>query len=339
MKILFTLLVCFFVFNAPAFAGVNENRRLFTAIENHDFKEIEMALNAGADINGQNPDAKINQTPMQLVAQLSLYDGYNLVQLAEFLLGRGAKINKFDKILFLPISGGNAPLVKLLVENGAHINMKIEGFTPHQIALKYNQDQIAKYLEEKGAVITPHKVALQTQLIQAVSDKDISKLDALLAAGSDINKDDGTGRTALLQACRMGAYSKEDYEVISYLLDKEADPNKSGESGFRGVGGLPLHVFIVMNVHSMNKVSHKNKYSIKSIKKLLKVGAKVSGIDASGKTPLHMAAEFDNVVAAEILIKNGSKVMPKDNKGKTPLDYAESAEMILLLKKSGAKEL
>jgi ankyrin repeat protein len=52
-----------------------------------------------------------------------------------------------------------------------------------------------------------------------------------------------------------------------------------------------------------------------------------------------MAAEFDNVVAAEILIKNGSKVMPKDNKGKTPLDYAESAEMILLLKKSGAKEL
>jgi len=30
--------------------------------------------------------------------------------------------------------------------------------------------------------------------------------------------------------------------------------------------------------------------------------------------------------------------MPHDNKGKTPLDYAESAELIRLLKDHGAKE-
>jgi hypothetical protein len=39
-----------------------------------------------------------------------------------------------------------------------------------------------------------------------------------------------------------------------------------------------------------------------------------------------------------MLIEAGSKIMPKDDKGKTPLDYAESAEMIKLLKDHGAKE-
>jgi ankyrin repeat protein len=64
----------------------------------------------------------------------------------------------------------------------------------------------------------------------------------------------------------------------------------------------------------------------------LKAGAKVSGTDERGWTPLHAAARFDNVLLAEILIKEGAKIMPRDNTGKTPLDYAESAAMIRLLK-------
>jgi ankyrin repeat protein len=71
---------------------------------------------------------------------------------------------------------------------------------------------------------------------------------------------------------------------------------------------------------------------------LLKAGAKVSGMDSQGRTPLHIAAKFDNVRAAEILIKEGAKVMPRDRTGKTPLDYAESAPMIMLLKQNGATE-
>ena len=39
-----------------------------------------------------------------------------------------------------------------------------------------------------------------------------------------------------------------------------------------------------------------------------------------------------------MLIEAGCKIMPTDRRGKTPLDYAESAEMIKLLKDHGAKE-
>ena len=72
--------------------------------------------------------------------------------------------------------------------------------------------------------------------------------------------------------------------------------------------------------------------------RLLKAGAKVSGMDDDGQTPLHVAAKYNNMEAAEILIREGAKIMPRDRTGKTPLDYAESAEMIRLLKSHGAVE-
>ncbi len=75
-----------------------------------------------------------------------------------------------------------------------------------------------------------------------------------------------------------------------------------------------------------------------SIQSLLQRGALVSARDYDGRTPLHIAAKRNNVVGAQMLIDAGCKIMPKDDKGKTPLDYAESAEMIKLLKDHGAKE-
>jgi uncharacterized protein len=71
---------------------------------------------------------------------------------------------------------------------------------------------------------------------------------------------------------------------------------------------------------------------------LIKAGAKVSGMDSRGRTPLHIAAEFDDVRAAEVLIQEGARVMARNVTGRTPLDYAESAPMIKLLKARGATE-
>ena len=67
------------------------------------------------------------------------------------------------------------------------------------------------------------------------------------------------------------------------------------------------------------------------IYELLDHGGKVAHRDSSGRTALHIAAKFNNLVAAEILIAQGATIMPRDNSGKTPLDYAESAAMINFL--------
>ena len=75
-----------------------------------------------------------------------------------------------------------------------------------------------------------------------------------------------------------------------------------------------------------------------TIEALLKAGAHVSARDQFGRAPLHIAAEYNNLIGADMLIEAGAKLMDKDDKGKTPLDYAESAGMIKLLKSHGATE-
>ena len=76
----------------------------------------------------------------------------------------------------------------------------------------------------------------------------------------------------------------------------------------------------------------------RTLVRLLKSGAKVSGMDSKGRTPPHWAAKSDNVRAAEVLIQEGARVMARDLSDRTPLDYAESGPMIKLLMASGATE-
>ena len=110
-----------------------------------------------------------------------------------------------------------------------------------------------------------------------------------------------------------------------------------------------LHEVMLMSSYVFDKKKQKEKNSLKDdetrmsraktiIEALLQNGALVSARDYYGQTPLHVVAKKNNIVGATMLIKAGCKIMPTDRKGKTPLDYAESAEMIKLLKDHGAKE-
>ncbi|HCO94762.1 MAG TPA: hypothetical protein DIU00_12560 [Phycisphaerales bacterium] len=107
---------------------------------------------------------------------------------------------------------------------------------------------------------------------------------------------------------------------------------------------MPLHQAIVSTKFCFNAKNTKRDIELEKflserlLKLLIEKGAYISGRDDDEKTPLHMAAKWNNVVGAKMLIEAGAKIMPRDSDGKTPLDYAESAEMIKLLKSHGAKE-
>ncbi len=55
---------------------------------------------------------------------------------------------------------------------------------------------------------------------------------------------------------------------------------------------------------------------------LLDSGARVNGKDASGKTPLILAASKGYFDVAKILLDNGARMHSSDDEGFTAMDYA-----------------
>jgi ankyrin repeat protein len=300
-------------------------------------------------------------------------DKYLAVEITNLLFAAGAKLGPSDRdILFHPIADGNVKLVEILIDHCASVTGELEGYTPPELAKKYDQEPVYKLLVARGGVPLDNKSSAQLALVELAShgliaalngENVIAKLDSALKQGAVINGSGPDNMTPLIEALRISIEAPTQLEIIKWLLAHGADPNQKGESGLKGVGGLPLHIFIAMNKETLagtvagpvffqvrkmgvdlDEVDARAfrhevaRMAEETLSLLLKAGAKVSGMDDYGKTPLHVAAQFDNLRAAEILIREGAKIMPRDKQSKTPLDYAESAAMIKLLKDNGAVE-
>jgi ankyrin repeat protein len=224
-------------------------------------------------------------------------------------------------------------LVGLLLDHGASVTEDLEGYTPTELAKKYDQEAVYQLLISRGGIPVDSSSAAQLALVDAAGTGNVERMEKALKDGARINENEvGSRQTALVAALRWPTVDPRWFVAARWLLDHGADPNLKGEDG------LPLHVFIFANAKTMNGSGLGRDLADITLGRLIKAGAKISAMDDNGQTPLHVAAKKDNVRAAEILIKEGAKIMPKDRAGKTPLDYAESSAMIKLLKQNGATE-
>jgi len=328
-----------------AWAGPAEDAALHDAVLKLDVVAVRDALQRGADPNA------LSGTPAPLTPLKAMTYAILLVRtadadqraltIARMLFSGGARLDRLDdSILFFPISKGSTELVALLLDRGASPTRRMEGYTPTELARKYSQPGVYELLIERGGIPVDDRTSAQAALIEAAGNGNVPAMQKAVEHGASINGTDPTGMTALVAAARVPAFDTRQAQTIAWLLEHGADPNGRGESGIRDIAGLPLHVFILAN--NLNPDPRVERARIAraeaALQRLLKAGARVSGMDESGRTPLHLAARFDNVRAAEILIRAGARVMARDSSGKTPLDYAETSAMIRLLKKGGARE-
>jgi len=325
-----------------------------------DLEQIKLSLANGANPNWIKSEEGKDESILSHYVSITSSSASNpeidkkTFKAIELLFEHGAKLQSHDDaILFSPIATGKYELVKLLLEKGASATSwptyKIGGrsynFTPIEVATAHGHEKIVELLTSYGAKKLDKEDAVQVRFIEVACSGRVSELIEQLEKGANINTRNRNGETALINAL-FGLFlpTTEKYEKIMYLLDAGADVNLEGK-GF-GLGlTLPLHEAIYQsqfvfrhNRDPRDPRDPRKVYAEKILQALIKKGAYISGRDRDDKTPLHIAAEYNHLYAAELLLKSGAKVMPKDKKGKTPLDYAESSEMIKLLKKYGAKE-
>lgn len=321
-----------------------------------ELDNVKLSLANGANPNWINTQRKrVESTLYHFVMYVSLSDDPNMtkkgVEAINLLFKHKVKFQYCDgTLLFWPIAGGKYEIVKILLENGASATSwpknKIGtnyNMSPIEEATENGHENIVDLLVSFGAKRLKEKDAVQYRFVEAVRFETIETLKKLVEKGARVNTRNPHNETALINV--LGAVivsTDKSYFKLLYLFDLGADVNLNGKGTF-GLT-MPLHEAIIMTSYCFNyknpKRDWRNEKNVARLilKELIERGAHISGRDDDERTPLHVAAKYNNVVGAKMLIDAGCKLMDKDKYGKTPLDYAESAEMIKLLKSHGAKE-
>lgn len=333
------------------------DEKLLDAVVSLDVNGVQQALKAGADPNGSgyyapyNPRSAI-ETAILIAPSMKWLNfdkdedkqwqkekEKKCIEILKKLLNAGAKVEQ--RYLYWPIEHNSVLILKLLLKQGLDPNASIKELTPIELAVKCNSQEVVDFLIEQGVKPVAPQVAAQLSLLDAAENRDIIRMEKSLRQGAKLNCDfKGNRVCALLTAVSRHSafFESERYGAIAYLLQKGANPNCEGFNG-----NTPLHsaMDVAHKIYpggSTDWLTAKRTYKKLSLQALVKAGANVSSQNDKGKTPLHVAANWDNLLGAKFLVENGANINLKDEDGKTPIDYAKSPEMIKLLKAHGAKE-
>jgi ankyrin repeat protein len=281
---------------------------LIDAILAGDAEKIGKLLEAGASPNKTTKDGK---SPLHYAVRLGYFDGVNL------LLEAGAQVNPRDKNLATPLFDAiSSPqplnMIALLLEAGANADIPdSDGKIPlHTAAESAPVSVIHQLIEATGNPNRPDARGYQP-LHRACEKNTVDAVQAILFE-----------RVAVFSSCMDGdtclhiATARTDSTAVAdYLLTTEAAQlvnavNLNGRS--------PLHLAVL----------HKHE---DLVNKMLDAGAHINLPDTQGFTPLHEAAEANNLHMAQLLISRGADV------AKSQLSHRTTP--LILAIKAGAKDI
>ena len=174
-------------------------------------------------------------------------------------------------------------------------------------AKEFENDEVARVLEEKGAVekvISAEEAKkLGLELIEKAEVGDLDAVIELVGKGANVDEKNNNDDTPLMWASGDGTV-----EVVKALLDAGAKVDEKDEDD----------VTALMCASGWGHVE--------VVEALLGAGAKVDEKDEDGDTALIFASRYGCLDVVKTLIENGAKVDIKNNDGKTAMSLAKDEE-------------
>lgn len=190
-------------------------QQAFAAIENQDLSIVKECLSQGLDINAA--DYKEGNT--LLIHAVA----YNNKEITTFLLDSGALINKQNYFGNAPLHAGlnghaDIDLLGYLIEKGADVNQPSNTKYPLHIAIDQNNLPAVRLLIENGALVNVSGFYNTIEHAIMKESKDI--VEYLLIQGADVNKKNSIGRNPLHLALGLNFYQ---FEIVALLIRYGAD--------------------------------------------------------------------------------------------------------------------
>ncbi|QKX59877.1 uncharacterized protein TRUGW13939_07019 [Talaromyces rugulosus] len=253
--------------------------------------------------NGANPDARggdLNASPLCIAAHIRSYP------IVKLLIENGADVNVADNGGLFPLHhaahNGHMEMVSLLLKHGAKVDPHENNRkSPLWLAAQFEKTEIVRVLLENGAnpETTDIKFA-RRPLHQAALGGHLEIASMLLKEKVEVDAVDGGGCTPLLLAAHKG-----HLELVKMLLEAEANVNLAENYGTNALWIAAQLGFT------------------KIVKVLLSYNSFVSSAGPSKRYPIHQAAQNGHLEVVKLLVEyDPGCVNCQDEQGSTPLDIS-----------------
>jgi ankyrin len=312
---------------------------MWAVLENHT-DAVKLLIARGADINAKTTARTIKgeYTPARPAGAA----GPGIIRQRALPTAEGGMT-----ALLFAVRDGNAPMMRLLLDSGADIQLASANDTsPLMIAILNGQTEMASYLLNRGANPNAIDAYKRGPLFAAIDLRNFNHekysdlptdghdpldlIKALLAKGANPNQQTNTtpvhglmqfdgswvnfdGQTPLIRAALSG-----DAEVMKLLLQYKADAKITTDGGTTslmaaaGINWIPAQTYM-----------HSEEEYVEAVNLCLAQGVEVNAANSMGLTAMHGAANRGWESIVQILADHGSKLDPKDKEGRTPMTYAQ----------------
>lgn len=304
-------------------AKTSDNQMLFLAVLQGNLVQTENLLKKGASVETRGVSGN---------SLLSTACHASNGEMLDLLLKYKANPNNPNKDGSIPLNFAFKPyILKKLIDKGADIYQvsKKSGATAFEswcsasshVTTEAQKQEIIRILKMQKIKVNREHL----EKTQFISDNDINEILKLyLERGYDLNRSFNKDKNMPLHFAAI----QDNYYLMHKLLALGAKANFKNNTVME-----PLN--IIANISNSKRSESEFKVLLS---KLLAAGADINSTDSEGDTPLHNAADVDNIGKVRVILSTkGVDIHKKGYYGETVLFRAKNLAMTKLLVSSGLK--